>query len=138
MARNIYGQPDFFAGYSQFSRLVRGLDGAPEWPALRAMLPPMPTQPAGRCRGPQGVAVEPLFGGRPRSTDWLAGGVVKHHRTTGATLNALIAAGFGIRHVEEFCPTPAQIAAWPELAKERARPMFLLVAARRNGAPPEL
>ncbi|WP_199707379.1 hypothetical protein [Teichococcus wenyumeiae] len=39
MAQNIYGQPDFFAGYSQLSRLVRGLDGAPEWLALRAMLP---------------------------------------------------------------------------------------------------
>ena len=41
MAQNIYDNPEFFAGYSQLPRQVRGLDGAPEWPALRAMLPPL-------------------------------------------------------------------------------------------------
>ncbi|MBN9275079.1 MAG: class I SAM-dependent methyltransferase, partial [Mesorhizobium sp.] len=39
MAQNIYDNPEFFAGYSQLSRQVHGLDGAPEWPAIRAMLP---------------------------------------------------------------------------------------------------
>lgn len=39
MAQNIYDDPDFFAGYSQLPRQVHGLDGAPEWPVLRAMLP---------------------------------------------------------------------------------------------------
>ncbi|MCB1447022.1 MAG: class I SAM-dependent methyltransferase [Rhizobiaceae bacterium] len=39
MAQNIYDDPDFFAGYSQLPRQVEGLDGAPEWPAIRAMLP---------------------------------------------------------------------------------------------------
>ncbi|MBS7700430.1 MULTISPECIES: class I SAM-dependent methyltransferase [unclassified Chelatococcus] len=39
MAQNIYDNPEFFAGYSQLPRQVRGLDGAPEWPAIRAMLP---------------------------------------------------------------------------------------------------
>jgi SAM-dependent methyltransferase len=39
MAQNIYDNPDFFAGYSQLPRQVHGLDGAPEWPAIRAMLP---------------------------------------------------------------------------------------------------
>ncbi|RUW96707.1 SAM-dependent methyltransferase, partial [Mesorhizobium sp. M8A.F.Ca.ET.023.01.1.1] len=39
MAQNIYDQPEFFAGYSQLGRSVEGLDGAAEWPALRAMLP---------------------------------------------------------------------------------------------------
>ncbi|MEO5760603.1 MAG: class I SAM-dependent methyltransferase, partial [Mesorhizobium sp.] len=67
----------------------------------------------------------------PRSTDWLAKGVVKHHRTIGTTLNVLIGAGFTIAHVEEFCPTAEQIAAKPELAEELERPMFLLVSARR-------
>ncbi len=37
--QNIYDDPDFFAGYVTLDRQVRGLDGAPEWPALRAMLP---------------------------------------------------------------------------------------------------
>jgi SAM-dependent methyltransferase len=41
MSQNIYDQPDFFAGYSSLRRSVEGLDGAPEWPALRAMLPPL-------------------------------------------------------------------------------------------------
>ncbi|MBV9747245.1 MAG: hypothetical protein JO157_00370 [Acetobacteraceae bacterium] len=67
----------------------------------------------------------------PRTTDWLAEGVVKHHRTIGTTLNLLIEAGFTISHVEEFGPTDEQIAARPELAEERERPMFLLVAAHR-------
>ncbi|WP_347439597.1 class I SAM-dependent methyltransferase [Mesorhizobium sp. B2-6-6] len=67
----------------------------------------------------------------PRKTDWLAKGVVKHHRTIGTTLNTLIRCGFTIEHVEEFRPTDAQIAAKPELAEELDRPMFLLVSARR-------
>lgn len=67
----------------------------------------------------------------PRMTDWLAKGVVKHHRTIGTTLNALIRSGFTIAHVQEFCPTKQQIAAKPELADEQERPTFLLVAAHR-------
>lgn len=39
MAQNIYDRPDFFEGYSRLARSVKGLDGAPEWPAIRAMLP---------------------------------------------------------------------------------------------------
>ncbi|MEI9423809.1 class I SAM-dependent methyltransferase [Mesorhizobium sp. Cs1299R1N1] len=67
----------------------------------------------------------------PRKTDWLAKGVVKHHRTIGTTLNTLIRTGFTIEHVEEFRPTDAQIAARPDLAEELERPMFLLVSAHR-------
>jgi SAM-dependent methyltransferase len=39
VAQNIYDDPDFFAGYIQLPRQVRGLEGAPEWPAIVAMLP---------------------------------------------------------------------------------------------------
>jgi SAM-dependent methyltransferase len=67
----------------------------------------------------------------PRTTNWLADGVVKHHRTIGTTLNLLIRSGFKIDHVEEFSPTAEQIAAIPTLAEELERPMFLLIAARR-------
>ncbi|WP_027037197.1 class I SAM-dependent methyltransferase [Mesorhizobium ciceri] len=242
MAQNIYDREDFFAGYSQLGRSVEGLEGAAEWPALRAMLPDVgglrvvdlgcgfgwfcrwarehgAAQVLGldlsekmlaraRAAGPDaGIGYETadldrlglpeasfdlvysslalhyvedvprLFGtvhrtlspgghfvfstehpifmaptkpgwvidseGRktwpvdqylvegPRSTDWLAKGVVKHHRTIGTTLNTLIRSGFTIDHVEEFCPTAEQIAAKPELAEELERPMFLLVSARR-------
>lgn len=67
----------------------------------------------------------------PRTTEWFTPGVVKYHRTLATTLNSLIDAGFTITRVEEFGPTPEQIAADPALEKERDRPMFLLVSARR-------
>jgi SAM-dependent methyltransferase len=41
MARNIYDDPDFLAGYATLDRQVRGLDGAAEWPVLQSMLPDM-------------------------------------------------------------------------------------------------
>lgn len=41
MAQNIYDDRKFFEGYSQLPRSVDGLSAAPEWPALRAMLPAM-------------------------------------------------------------------------------------------------
>ncbi|RLP28477.1 class I SAM-dependent methyltransferase [Mesorhizobium sp. YM1C-6-2] len=41
MAQNIYDNPDFFTGYSRLPRQVHGLRGAPEWPAIRSMLPPL-------------------------------------------------------------------------------------------------
>src|SRR6185369_7771213 len=67
----------------------------------------------------------------PRSTDWLAKGVIKQHRTLATYLNMLVRLGFAILHVEEWGPTPEQIASQPGLADERARPPFLLIAARR-------
>jgi len=39
MAQNIYDNAEFFAGYSQLRRSREGLDGMPEWPSLKAMLP---------------------------------------------------------------------------------------------------
>ena len=39
MAQNIYDNPEFFEGYSRLGRSVEGLDGAVEWPALKALLP---------------------------------------------------------------------------------------------------
>lgn len=41
MAQNIYDNPDFFCGYSQLPRQVLGLEGAPEWPAIQTLLPPI-------------------------------------------------------------------------------------------------
>jgi SAM-dependent methyltransferase len=241
LAQNIYDRSDFFAGYSALDRSVRGLEGAPEWPALREMLPDLRglhvadlgcgfgwfcrwAQEQGaatilgidisermlaRARAAPGAGVayeradldqlalpEAAFdlvysslalhyvedagtlfatvqralapGGRlvfstehpivmaprrpgwhvdadglkawpvsryfdegARVTDWLASGVVKHHRTMGTTLNLLIRSGFTIDRVVEFCPTSEQIAAQPGLIEERERPMFLMVAANR-------
>jgi SAM-dependent methyltransferase len=240
MTQNVYDQPEFFQAYSQLRRSVEGLDGAAEWPAVRALLPDMHglkvvdlgcgfgwfcrwarAQGAAQVLGidvsekmlararaatpEDGIAYEqgdletldlpeegfdlvysslafhyvedagrlfaqirralpaggrlvfstehPIYmaptnprwavdedGGKTwplnrylvqgaRTTDWLAKGVVKHHRTLGTTLNLLIRSGFRIEHVEEFCPTPEQIAERPELADELERPMFLIVRA---------
>ena len=241
MTQNIYDHPDFFQAYSQLRRSVEGLDGAPEWPALKALLPALAglnildlgcgfgwfsrwaiSQGAAHVLAldisanmlaqaqatpspdityqqtdlehlslPQATfdlaysslvlhyienigglltaihqALRPgghfvfstehpvytaptsprwaidadsrriwpldryLIEG-PRTTDWLAKGVVKQHRTIGSTLNQLIQAGFTLSHIQEFCPSPEQIARHPELEAERDRPMFLLVSARR-------
>jgi len=242
VAQNIYDTPDFFAAYGKLPRSVRGLEGAPEWPAIRALLPDL----AGRrivdlgcgfgwfcrfaaehgaasvlgldlsenmlararadttdtaieyrlCDLDQLVLPEAAFdlaysslalhyvvdfgrlvrtvhravlpGGRfvftiehpiymaprqpgfvetadgglrwpvdsyaiegERTTDWLAKGVVKQHRTMGTTVNTLIDAGFRLRHLEEFRPTAEQVAADPDLREELERPMFVIIAADR-------
>jgi SAM-dependent methyltransferase len=75
--------------------------------------------------------IEGYFSEGPRYTDWLVKDVIKQHRTLGTTLNLMIAPGFKIAHVEEWCPTEEQIATTPELAQERERPMFLFVVAER-------
>ena len=242
MAQNIYDDPGFFAGYSQLPRQVRGLVGAPEWPAIRAMLPDLSGKRvvdlgcgfgwASRWMREQGASsvlgidlsqnmiararemtqdpaityeiadletlqlpeasfdlaygalafhyvrdfdrlvrmlhralvpgshliftiehpvymaaanprwlqdedgrktwpVNRYFIEGERRTDWYVKGVLKYHRTIGTTLNALIAAGLALRHVEEFSPTQEQIAAIPALAEELERPMMMLVSAQR-------
>ena len=67
----------------------------------------------------------------PRSTDWLAKGVIKHHRAVATYINMLVGLGFSISCVEEWGPNEEQIAAEPQWSDERQRPPFLLVAARR-------
>jgi SAM-dependent methyltransferase len=242
MAQNIYDNPEFFAGYTQLPRQVGGLAGAPEWPAIRAMLPDLAGKRVvdlgcgfgwfarwAREHGAASVlgidlsermidratadtmdpaiefrlddlevlelpeasfdlaysslafhyiqdfgrlvravhrslvpdahlvfAIEhPIYmaaahpswwvdeDGRKtwpvnrysiqgeRTTDWFVRGVLKYHRTICTTLNALIGAGFTIRHIAEFAPTAEQIAEKPELAEEVERPMMLLVSAQR-------
>jgi hypothetical protein len=57
--------------------------------------------------------------------------VIKYHRTMATTLNVLIGAGFGLVGIDEFAPSPEQIAKAPSLAEELERPMMLLVSVRR-------
>jgi len=244
MTQNIYDDEEFFAGYSRLRRSVEGLDGAPEWPALRALLPNLSglkvldlgcgfgwfcrwarQQGAAYVLGidvsekmlarARGEADDPAItyrnadmekldlpansfnlvysslalhyvgnlnglmlqvdrslvrGGRlvfsvehpiftapsdpnwspnaagrniwpvdgyldegPRSTNWLAQGVIKQHRTLATYINMLIGLGFSILYIEEWGPTEEQIVAQPNWADEQQRPPFLLVAARRRG-----
>lgn len=39
MSQNIYDEPGFFEGYSGLPRSKFGLEGAPEWPAIKEILP---------------------------------------------------------------------------------------------------
>ncbi|CNH77442.1 class I SAM-dependent methyltransferase [Yersinia pekkanenii] len=41
MTQNIYDNQAFFSGYAKLGRSIEGLDGAPEWAALRQILPPL-------------------------------------------------------------------------------------------------
>jgi hypothetical protein len=66
-----------------------------------------------------------------RTTDWLAKGVLKQHRTVATYVNLLIRHNLRLAHLEEWGPTPGQIAAQPGLADERQRPAFLLMSAQR-------
>jgi SAM-dependent methyltransferase len=66
----------------------------------------------------------------PRSTSWLAEGVIKQHRTIATYVDLLLRAGFALTHLDEWGPSPEQIASHPEWASERQRPPFLLVAGR--------
>jgi SAM-dependent methyltransferase len=67
----------------------------------------------------------------PRTTDWLATGVIKQHRTIASYLDLLLDRGFRILRLVEWGPSDAQVAAHPEWAPERERPPFLLVSAGR-------
>ncbi len=242
MTQNIYDDETFFAGYARLGRSVEGLEGAAEWPVLRALLPelkgakvldlgcgygwfcrwareqgadevlgidvsekmlararettadpvigyarqdlerlalqrdsfdlvysalafhyienlrglfeqvqrglvdggsfvfsvehPMYTAPSEPtwvvdAKGNRTWPVDRYLEEGPRSTDWLAKGVIKQHRTVATYINILLQSGFALTHVEEWGPTIEQIALRPALEAERHRPPFLLIAARR-------
>lgn len=82
-------------------------DGAPNWPLNRYMQ--------------EGARV----------TDWLVPGVVKYHRTLDSIVTAVLAAGFTLRALKEYAPNGPQVAQRPEWARERERPLFLILAASR-------
>jgi len=93
-----------------------------------------PTSPAfvSDDAGRQTWALDGYLHEGPRSTDWLAPGVVKQHRTIATYLRALRGAGFEVTELIEWGPSADQVAAVPEWAVELERPPFLLVAARRR------
>ena len=241
MAQNIYDDDGFFEEYSGLARSVKGLDGAPEWPSLQALLPDMtglsvvdlgcgfgwfcrwaasagaadvtgidlssnmlaraardtsderityeqrdldqlvlpaagfdfayssltlhyitdldrlivtvrqslrrgagfvfsvehpictaPTHP-GFVTDDAGAITWPVDGylrEGPRTTNWLAPGVVKQHRTITNYVQSLLGAGFTLTDLVEWGPSAEQIKEFPEWDVELSRPFFLLVAAR--------
>jgi len=67
-----------------------------------------------------------------RTTDWLAPGVVKYHRTITTYLSCLQDAGFTLDQFCEWAPRPDEIVEFPEWTIELDRPQFLLIGARRT------
>ncbi|MCB1741624.1 MAG: SAM-dependent methyltransferase, partial [Gammaproteobacteria bacterium] len=65
-----------------------------------------------------------------RVRSWFADGVIKHHRTIGTYVNTLLDSSFRLLRLVEWGPDEAQVAAHPAWARERDRPMFLLIAAQ--------
>lgn len=68
-----------------------------------------------------------------RRSSWLSADVVKYHRTLATWIGTLIAYGFRITGLAEPKPPEAMIAARPDMADELRRPMFLIVAAVKEG-----
>jgi SAM-dependent methyltransferase len=71
-----------------------------------------------------------------RHTRWLADGVVKYHRTLATYVNTLVDTGFRLVRLVEPEPSAELQAARPEMRDESRRPMFLLLAAVKEPAPP--
>jgi SAM-dependent methyltransferase len=59
--------------------------------------------------------------------------VIKYHRTIATYVNTLIEAGFTITQLCEPQPTPELLNQRPNWQDERRRPMFLLIAAVKQG-----
>jgi 2-polyprenyl-3-methyl-5-hydroxy-6-metoxy-1,4-benzoquinol methylase len=68
-----------------------------------------------------------------RHTHWFVDGVVKYHRTIETYVAGLIGAGFRLSALAEPAPDSAAIALRPDLADQRRRPPFLLLAGLREG-----
>ena len=68
-----------------------------------------------------------------RTVHWFVEGVEKFHRPMGELLTSVAEAGFVIRSVTEPLPDEEAQKMLPALRKERIRPNFLIVCARRPG-----
>jgi len=69
----------------------------------------------------------------PRQARFLGHDVVKYHRTVATYLNTLIDADFTITTLSEPQPTLEMLDKHPDMRDETRRPMFLLIAAVKNG-----
>lgn len=78
--------------------------------------------------GRQVSAVREYLREGERKTDWVAKGVVKHHRVISTMVMALKRAGFDLDAMDEWCPSDEYMAAHPDWAKYRYEPEFLLIS----------
>ena len=66
-----------------------------------------------------------------RETEWFVKGVEKYHRPMGQIMSALAHAGFIIEEVCEPTASADALKKRPALVKERIKPCFLIVRARK-------
>lgn len=67
-----------------------------------------------------------------RTSDWLAKGVIKYHRTMSTVLNTLIDIGFTLTYIEEWKPSEKQLHDHPDWKEEITRPCFLIISVQRD------
>lgn len=67
-----------------------------------------------------------------RHARWLAGDVVKYHRTMASYVNALIDAGLRLTRLLEPAPPAEMVAERPDWQDESRRPLFLLIAVVKS------
>lgn len=67
----------------------------------------------------------------PRKRDWLGMEVFKQHRTVDTYISLLLDIGFMLTAVKEWMPTADFIKDYPEWKRERHRPLFLVIGARK-------
>lgn len=82
------------------------------------------------ARGHPVAAVDEYLREGERVTDWIAQGVVKHHRLISTVIMTLMRHGLRLSAIDEWAPSDADIAAHPDWQAQRYDPMFLLFAAR--------
>ena len=70
----------------------------------------------------------------PRTTDWLAPGVVKQHRSIGTYVSTFLAAGFRLTGLVEWAPGDADLVEHPEWDAELDRCPFLLLSATTSAS----
>jgi ubiquinone/menaquinone biosynthesis C-methylase UbiE len=65
----------------------------------------------------------------PRTSNWLAEGVVKYHRKLSTMIMTLHRHGLMLRAIDEWTATDERLAANPKLIDEKTRPQLLLLSA---------
>jgi ubiquinone/menaquinone biosynthesis C-methylase UbiE len=124
MTQNIYDDESFFKGYSQLPRSIHGLDGAPEWHSLRALLPKI-----------EGLRVLDLGCGFGWFCRWAREhkaasvvGIDVSERMLARAIAETADPAISYHKADLEC---VEITAEPSWADERQRPPFLLMACKR-------
>ena len=121
---------DLGAVLGQVARWLR-----PGGDLVASMEHPMRTAELGRLDDPAVAGRYDIEGRRDQS--WFVEGVVKYHRRVSTLLNLVLAAGLELLAVGEPGPTPAALAARPELDRHHRQPPILVLAAARPAQPGE-